>query len=59
MFPSTGKDETLSRMRECTCEDEVMRARIARRAFESYRDQIAGLDGRFESVIAEIAGKEQ
>jgi len=40
-------------------EDEVMRARIARRAFESYRDQIAGMDGRFESVIAEIAGKEK
>ena len=39
--------------------DEVLRIRIARRAFESYRDQLAALDSRFESVIAQIAGKEQ
>ena len=38
--------------------DEALRARIARRAFESYRSQLAEMDGRFESVISEIEGKE-
>jgi hypothetical protein len=38
--------------------DDASRARIARRAFESYRDQLAAIDARFESVIAEIVGKE-
>jgi hypothetical protein len=38
--------------------DEESRKRIAHRAFENYRDQLAALDDRFESVISEIAGKE-
>ena len=37
--------------------DEQSRRRIARRAFESYHDQLSGLEQRFESIIAEIAGK--
>ncbi len=39
-------------------QDETSRAGIARRAYESYKDQLSGLDTRFESIIAEIAGKE-
>jgi hypothetical protein len=39
-------------------DDEAARARVARRAYESYRDQLSGLEARFESVIAEITGKE-
>ena len=38
--------------------DETGRARVARRAYESYHDQLAGLDARFEATIAEIAGRE-
>jgi hypothetical protein len=38
--------------------DEASRARIARRAYESYRDQLNMLDARFESAMAEIAGRE-
>jgi hypothetical protein len=38
--------------------DETSRARIARRAYESYRAQLDTLDERFESVIAEITGME-
>lgn len=38
--------------------DEPARARVARKAYESYCDQLAGLDARFESIIAEIAGRE-
>ncbi len=36
--------------------DEEGRARIARRAYESYRDQLAGCAERFESIVAEIVG---
>ena len=37
--------------------DEPARARVARRAYESYRDQLASLTERFESTIEEIAGE--
>ncbi len=38
--------------------DEAARARTARRAYQSYCDQLAGLDARFEATIAEIVGRE-
>jgi hypothetical protein len=37
--------------------DEQSRRRIARRAYESYHDQLSGLEHRFESIVAEIAGE--
>jgi len=55
-FDWEGRD-VVKRAREFL-EDEASRARVATRAFECYRDQLAGLDARFESVLAEIAGKE-
>jgi len=36
--------------------DEEGRRKVARRAFESYKDQIAALSGRFEAAMAEIVG---
>ena len=36
--------------------DELGRKRVARRAYESYRDQLAGMNGRFELIVSEIAG---
>jgi hypothetical protein len=36
--------------------DESSRKRVARLAYESYRDQLAVLDARFESTIGEISG---
>jgi hypothetical protein len=38
--------------------DEKARARVARRAYESYCDQLTGMDARFEAAIARIIGKE-
>ena len=34
--------------------DEPARVRVARRAYECYRDQLAGMDARFESTMEEV-----
>ena len=56
--PFDWEGRTLLEQARIYLRDEPLRARIARRAFESYRDQLLELSARFESVIAEIAGKE-
>jgi len=38
--------------------DEAARSRVARQAYESYCDQLAGLDARFEAAMSEIGGGE-
>lgn len=36
--------------------DDERRMRVARRAFESYEDQLSSLDERFEAAISEVVG---
>jgi hypothetical protein len=48
-------DDLVPKAREWLADREG-RERVARRAYESYKDQVAGLGERFEAAMAEIVG---
>jgi hypothetical protein len=54
--PFSWDAEDLVPKAEAWLGDDAGRARVARRAYESYRDQLAGLGSRFEAAIEEIVG---
>lgn len=54
--PFSWDADDLAETGEACLADEAERKRIARNAWETYRDQVAGLEERFESILAEIEG---
>ncbi len=54
--PFSWDAEDLVEKAERWLAEDAARERVARRAYESYRDQLAGLGARFEAAMAEIAG---
>jgi hypothetical protein len=55
--PFSWDAEDLVEKAEAWLADEEGRKRVARRAYESYRDQVAAIGGRFEKAMAEIVGR--
>jgi hypothetical protein len=55
--PFSWEAEDLVEVAERYLADEAARKRIARRAYDSYREQLEALPGRFEAAIGEILGR--
>jgi hypothetical protein len=54
--PFSWDAEDLVEKAEAWLADEAGRKRIARLAFESYKDQVASIEVRFEAAMAEVVG---